>query len=78
MPRVTLLQTNLTAGELSPRVYGRVDIDRYPNGAKRIENAIVSVQGGARRRNGIGFVEGTQGRGLGAAQGRCSFGTQRS
>ena len=28
-------------------------------------------QGGARRRNGIGFVEGAQRRGLGAAQGRC-------
>ena len=55
MPRVTLLQTNLTAGELSPRVHGRVDIDRYPNGAKRIENAIVSVQGGARRRPGLRY-----------------------
>jgi hypothetical protein len=60
MPRVTLLQTNLTAGELSPRVHGRVDIDRYPNGAKRIENAIVSVQGGARRRPGLRFRAGTK------------------
>lgn len=55
MPRVTLVQTNLTAGELSPRVHGRIDIDRYPNGAKRIENAIVSVQGGARRRPGFRY-----------------------
>jgi hypothetical protein len=60
VPRVTLLQTNLTAGELSPRVYGRVDIDRYPNGAKRIENAIVSVQGGARRRPGLRYRAATK------------------
>lgn len=60
MPRVTLLQTNLTAGELSPRVYGRVDIDRYPNGVKRLENAVVSVQGGARRRPGLRYRAGTK------------------
>lgn len=60
MPRVTLLQTNFTAGELSPRVYGRVDIDRYPNGAKRIENGVVSVQGGVRRRPGLRFRAGTK------------------
>ena len=33
MPRITAVQTNFTAGALSPRLYGRVDIDRYRNAA---------------------------------------------
>ena len=39
MPRLTLIQTNFTAGEVSPRMLGRVDIARYQNGAEVIENA---------------------------------------
>ena len=46
MPRVTLMQTNFTAGEVSPRLLGRVDIARYANGAKIIENALPVVHGG--------------------------------
>lgn len=45
MPRVTLMQTNFTAGEMSPRLLGRVDIARYSNGAKVIENAYPLVHG---------------------------------
>ena len=56
MARVTHLQTNFTAGELSPRLYGRVDIARYTNGAKRIENAYPLVHGGAIRRPGSRFI----------------------
>ncbi len=56
MPRVTYLQTNFTAGELSPRLYGRVDVDRYQNAAKRMTNAQVLVQGGARRRLGTQYL----------------------
>jgi hypothetical protein len=54
--RVTLLQTNFTAGEISPRLYGRVDVARYSNGAKRIRNGIVLVHGGVLRRYGTRFV----------------------
>lgn len=56
MPRVTFLQTNFSAGELSPRLYGRVDIAKYANGAKRLRNALVLKHGGARRRYGSLFV----------------------
>ncbi|EHX3343577.1 hypothetical protein K2T75_002316 [Salmonella enterica] len=56
MGRMHLIKTNFTAGELSPRLAGRVDIDRYSNGAKRIENAICLVHGGVKRRNGTRLI----------------------
>lgn len=56
MPRVTLNQTNFTAGELAPRLLGRVDIARYQNGAKTIENAHPLTHGGCARRPGTLFV----------------------
>ena len=50
--RANLIKTNFTAGEISPRLMGRVDIARYANGAKIIENAVCVVQGGVVRRPG--------------------------
>jgi len=52
MPRLTLNQTNFTAGEVSPRMLGRVDIARYQNGAEIIENAWPVIHGGCMRRDG--------------------------
>lgn len=60
MPRVSLLQTNFTAGEISPRLYGRVDVARYQNGAKRLTNANVLVQGGVIRSWGTRYLAGTK------------------
>lgn len=34
MSRVVLAQTSFTAGELSPRIMGRTDMDRYAYGLK--------------------------------------------
>lgn len=56
MARATVLKTNFTAGELSPRLLGRVDISRYHNGAKRLRNAYPLVHGGARRRRGLRYT----------------------
>lgn len=56
MPRVTTVQTNFTAGELSPKLYGRVDIERYQNAAKTLENVIPSIYGGVRRRDGFKYA----------------------
>ncbi len=39
MPRVSLQQTNFTAGEISPRLVGRTDIDRYANAARSLVKA---------------------------------------
>lgn len=55
MPRLSLIQTNFTAGELSPRMLGRVDIARYQNGAELMENCWPLVHGGAKRRDGTLF-----------------------
>lgn len=52
MARLTINQTNFTAGEISPRMLGRVDIARYQNGAEIIENAWPVVHGGCTRRDG--------------------------
>jgi hypothetical protein len=54
--RTTHLQTNFTAGEISPKLYGRVDIARYQNGAKKMRDTLPQVYGGARRRPGTRFV----------------------
>lgn len=56
----TTLQTNFTAGEISPRIYGRPDISKYQNGAKRIENGMPTIHGGIPRRGGFHFVYPTR------------------
>lgn len=60
MPRVTINQTNFTAGEISPRCYGRVDIARYQNGAQAMPNCRVNIYGGAERRPGKRFIAPTR------------------
>jgi hypothetical protein len=52
MPRLSLVQTNFTSGELSPQVQGRTDVDRYNNAARSLINAYPKLFGGARRRPG--------------------------
>jgi len=56
MPKITYAQTNFTAGELTPKMRGRVDVARYANGAEIIENAWPELWGGAARRWGTAFV----------------------
>lgn len=51
------VQTNFTAGELSPLLDLRFDFNKYANGAKYIENYIVFPQGGVQRRPGTRFVK---------------------
>lgn len=57
MSRAKVLQTNFTAGELSPKLYGRVDIARYQNGAKKVRDSLPQIYGGVRRRPGSLFVD---------------------
>lgn len=64
MPRVSLNQTNFTAGEISPRLHGRTDIDRYGNAARSLVNAYPVIHGGARRREGTRFVQATKAHGV--------------
>jgi hypothetical protein len=57
MAKVVPIQTNFTAGELSPRVHSRVDIAKYNNGLKTCENVQLLVHGGARSRPGLRYVQ---------------------
>jgi len=56
VPVITPAQTNFTAGELSPRLFGREDIARYAAGVAELENWRVMPHGGADRRTGLRFV----------------------
>jgi hypothetical protein len=58
--RLSLQQSNFTAGEISPRLYGRTDIDRYGNAAKTLLNAYPVIHGGAKRRDGTRFLQATK------------------
>jgi len=58
MPQKTKpLQTNFTAGELSPRLEGRPDLASYFNGARQVQNAVIWPQGGFTRRFGTRKVQ---------------------
>ena len=48
--------TNFTSGELSPRLNGRIDMDKYYNGASLINNFIVLMHGGLVKRPGTRFI----------------------
>ena len=48
--------TNFTSGELSPRLNGRIDMDKYYNGASSISNFIVLMHGGLVKRPGTRFI----------------------
>lgn len=56
MARVHPIFPNFTAGELSPLLYGRVDFEKYANGAKQIVNMFARPHGPVERRAGTHFV----------------------
>lgn len=51
------VQTSFVSGEISPRLYGRTDIDQYYTSAQEITNFIPVPQGPVIRRAGSRFVE---------------------
>jgi hypothetical protein len=57
MPKVKVIQTDFSAGELSPFAYGRVDIARYPHAAKRLVNVLCRTLGGVKKRAGTEFIK---------------------
>lgn len=59
MQKVHPVQTNFSAGELSPWLLGRNDIERYFAGAEIIENYIVRHQGPVVRRMGTRKIKPT-------------------
>lgn len=60
MPKVNALQTSVTAGEVSPRLWSRPDLQKYRTFARTVENMIVLPQGGLRKRGGTTFISRTR------------------
>jgi hypothetical protein len=60
MPKVSPIQTNFSSGELSPYMYGAVDIERYRQGLATCKNFIPVIQGGLTRRPGTKFIGETK------------------
>ena len=56
MARLSYPFTNFTAGELSPRLDGRVDLSKFKNGCSTLENFLIHAHGGATRRPGSYYV----------------------
>lgn len=52
-----VIKNNFSAGELSPTLYTRTDIQQYSNGAKKLLNVIPLVEGGIRKRPGTYFLD---------------------
>ena len=55
------LKPSFAGGELSDSMYGRVDINKYDNGAAMLKNFVVQRYGGARNRNGFKHIGETYG-----------------
>jgi hypothetical protein len=56
-----MLITNFSAGELSKKLYGRIDLAIYAQGASRIENFEIIPSGGLTRRPGTRRIGATGG-----------------
>ena len=52
MARVSTILTNFRAGELSPKLSGRIDLQKYQEGCDTLDNMIVFPSGGITRRPG--------------------------
>lgn len=57
MARAITIQTNLTGGELDPKLLARVDTQRYKNAVASCINAVVLASGGVERRGGLRFTD---------------------
>lgn len=55
MARAVPIITQFNAGEISPRLYGRVDLDWYDAGCREAQNMLGQISGAAERRPGSIF-----------------------
>ena len=56
MAKASPIQNSFNAGELSPQLKGRADLEKYKNGCDILENFIPQIFGPARKRPGTRFV----------------------
>lgn len=57
---VSDIQTSFAAGELSPQLYARVDLDKFQVGAALLHNFFVDYRGGASNRAGTEYIDTTE------------------
>lgn len=62
--KAAVLQSSFNAGELSPLLFGRVDVAKYKNGLATMLNLIPLIQGGLVRRPGTYYVAPTKANGV--------------
>lgn len=60
MAKVRPIQTNFTAGELSKLLEGRVDLSKYKNGLRKLQNYLVRPHGPVTRRSGSRYIAQTE------------------
>lgn len=60
MPKIKIIQTNLSSGELAPQARGRVDIARFNNAAKKLTNILSTTLGGGKKRPGMQYLSETK------------------
>ena len=56
MPRIRELRSNMTSGEISPKLDMRLDVQQYFNGLEKIRNFMPIPKGGVRRRPGMEYI----------------------
>lgn len=61
MARQNTILLNVSGGEVTPEIYGRLDLPAYQRGYQRVQNREVLPQGGSRFRNGFTNVHNTRG-----------------
>ncbi|STV06920.1 Uncharacterised protein [Klebsiella pneumoniae] len=52
----SLVQPSLAGGEISPSLYGRIDLEKYQTSLRRCRNFIVRQSGGIENRPGFRFL----------------------
>ncbi len=56
---VETVQSNLTAGEFSPLLHSRIDVEKYFQGVAEATNMVIMPHGGMRRRPGLSKTQDT-------------------
>lgn len=56
MPKIQTISTNFTAGEFSPRLRGRVDVDKYNASAQLLSDVVVMREGGVTSRPSLDYM----------------------
>lgn len=56
MPKLLHQQVSFNAGEISPRLYGRFDLQEYNTGLKQATNVELMLEGALKKRNGTQYL----------------------